>query len=41
MPRHAPLSAKALPEFATLKPFSVEGRIGRLRFLAWTMVLSW
>jgi uncharacterized membrane protein YhaH (DUF805 family) len=30
----------SLPEFATLKPFSVEGRIGRLRFLAWTMVLS-
>jgi uncharacterized membrane protein YhaH (DUF805 family) len=29
-----------LPEFAVLKPFSVEGRIGRLRFLAWTMVLS-
>ncbi|KAE9648026.1 DUF805 domain-containing protein [Pseudomonas sp. PB106] len=29
-----------LPAFATLKPFSVEGRIGRLRFLAWTMVLS-
>jgi uncharacterized membrane protein YhaH (DUF805 family) len=29
-----------LPEFAELKPFSVEGRIGRLRFLAWTMVLS-
>ncbi|HWH86564.1 MAG TPA: DUF805 domain-containing protein [Pseudomonas sp.] len=29
-----------LPPFATLKPFSVEGRIGRLRFLAWTMVLS-
>ncbi|MBC3209925.1 DUF805 domain-containing protein [Pseudomonas sp. SWRI111] len=29
-----------LPEFATLKPLSVEGRIGRLRFLAWTMVLS-
>ncbi|MGJ7514773.1 DUF805 domain-containing protein [Pseudomonas baetica] len=28
------------PEFATLKPFSVEGRIGRLRFLAWTLVLS-
>ncbi|WP_405122778.1 DUF805 domain-containing protein [Pseudomonas sp. M20] len=27
-------------EFATPKPFSVEGRIGRLRFLAWTMVLS-
>jgi len=31
---------EALPPFATLKPFSVEGRIGRLRFLAWTMVLS-
>ncbi len=29
-----------LAEFAPLKPFSVEGRIGRLRFLAWTMVLS-
>lgn len=29
-----------LPAFAELKPFSVEGRIGRLRFLAWTMVLS-
>lgn len=28
------------PQFAALKPFSVEGRIGRLRFLAWTMVLS-
>ena len=27
-------------EFATLKPFGVEGRIGRLRFLAWSMVLS-
>ena len=31
---------EALPPFATLKPFSAEGRIGRLRFLAWTMVLS-
>lgn len=31
---------ESLPEFATLKPLSVEGRIGRLRFLAWTMVLS-
>ncbi|SDU64607.1 MULTISPECIES: DUF805 domain-containing protein [Pseudomonas fluorescens group] len=31
---------QSLPAFATLKPFSVEGRIGRLRFLAWTMVLS-
>ncbi|MBV4488577.1 DUF805 domain-containing protein [Pseudomonas sp. SWRI153] len=29
-----------MPPFAALKPFSVEGRIGRLRFLAWTMVLS-
>lgn len=29
-----------LTAFATLKPFSVEGRIGRLRFLAWTLVLS-
>jgi uncharacterized membrane protein YhaH (DUF805 family) len=26
--------------YATLKPFSFEGRIGRLRFLAWTMVLT-
>lgn len=26
--------------FATLKPFGVDGRIGRLRFLAWSMVLS-
>lgn len=32
--------AENLPAFATLKPFSFEGRIGRLRFLAWTMVLS-
>lgn len=30
----------ALPAFASLKPFSVEGRIGRLRYLAWTMVLT-
>ena len=30
---------EALPEFATLKAFSFEGRIGRLRYLAWTMVL--
>lgn len=29
-----------LPQFATLKPFGVEGRIGRLRYLAWTMVLT-
>ncbi|KAA0943085.1 DUF805 domain-containing protein [Pseudomonas sp. ANT_H14] len=29
-----------LPEFATLKVFTVNGRIGRLRFLAWTLVLT-
>jgi len=29
-----------LPALSTLKPFSVEGRIGRLRYLAWTMVLT-
>lgn len=28
-----------LPEFSTLKVFTVNGRIGRLRFLAWTLVL--
>jgi uncharacterized membrane protein YhaH (DUF805 family) len=27
-------------EYGTLKPFSFEGRIGRLRYLAWTMVLT-
>ncbi|MCP1443096.1 uncharacterized membrane protein YhaH (DUF805 family) [Pseudomonas sp. GGS8] len=31
---------EALPEFATLKAFSFSGRIGRLRFLAWTMALT-
>ncbi|MBH3403846.1 DUF805 domain-containing protein [Pseudomonas glycinae] len=31
---------EGLPAFAPLKPFSVEGRIGRLRYLAWSMVLS-
>ncbi|OPK06734.1 MULTISPECIES: DUF805 domain-containing protein [unclassified Pseudomonas] len=30
---------EALPAFATLKAFSFDGRIGRLRYLAWTMVL--
>ncbi|WP_339454305.1 DUF805 domain-containing protein [Pseudomonas sp. EA_5y_Pfl2_R50] len=30
----------SLPAFATLKPFGVEGRIGRLRFLAWSMVMT-
>ena len=29
-----------LPEFSTLNVFTVNGRIGRLRFLAWTLVLS-
>jgi uncharacterized membrane protein YhaH (DUF805 family) len=29
---------EALPEFSELKVFSVQGRIGRLRFLAWTLV---
>jgi uncharacterized membrane protein YhaH (DUF805 family) len=28
---------EALPEFSELKVFSVQGRIGRLRFLAWTL----
>ncbi len=31
---------EALAEYSTLKPFSFGGRIGRLRFLAWTMVLT-
>ncbi|MHC8347533.1 DUF805 domain-containing protein [Pseudomonas sp. RT6P73] len=31
---------ESLPAYAPLKPFSVEGRIGRLRYLAWTMVLT-
>jgi len=31
---------ESLPEYATLKPLGLEGRIGRLRFLAWSMVLS-
>ncbi|MDD0967134.1 MULTISPECIES: DUF805 domain-containing protein [Pseudomonas] len=31
---------ESLSAFAPLKPFSVEGRIGRLRYLAWSMVLS-
>ena len=32
--------AERVPEYAPLKPFGIEGRIGRLRFLAWSMVLS-
>ncbi|MDO8696020.1 MAG: DUF805 domain-containing protein [Pseudomonas sp.] len=31
--------AEALPEFAELKPFGIEGRIGRLRYLAWSLVM--
>ncbi len=31
--------AEALPEFATLKVFTIEGRIGRLRYIAWSMAL--
>ncbi|WP_417697010.1 DUF805 domain-containing protein [Pseudomonas sp.] len=31
---------EAMAEYSTLKPFSFDGRIGRLRFLAWTMVLT-
>lgn len=30
----------ALPQYATLNVFSFEGRIGRLRYLAWTLVLT-
>ena len=29
-----------LPEFSTLKVFTINGRIGRLRYLAWTLVLT-
>ncbi|CAH0307993.1 DUF805 domain-containing protein [Pseudomonas brassicacearum] len=31
---------EAVAEYSTLKPFSFDGRIGRLRYLAWTMVLT-
>ncbi|PTS83322.1 DUF805 domain-containing protein [Pseudomonas sp. HMWF032] len=31
--------AEALPEFGELKVFTTDGRIGRLRYLAWSMVL--
>lgn len=31
--------AESLPAFAELKPFTTDGRIGRLRYLAWTMAL--
>jgi uncharacterized membrane protein YhaH (DUF805 family) len=39
---YAPLQAsvgEALPEFGPLKAFTFTGRIGRLRYLAWTMAL--
>ena len=29
-----------LPEYAELKVFTIHGRIGRLRYLAWTLVLT-
>lgn len=29
-----------LPEYATLNVFTIHGRIGRLRYLAWTLVLT-
>lgn len=32
--------AELLPEHGELKPFSVQGRIGRLRYLAWSCVMS-
>lgn len=32
--------AEPMPEYGALKPFSVQGRIGRLRYLAWSMILS-
>ncbi len=31
--------AESLPEFAELKVIGIEGRIGRLRYLAWSLVL--
>lgn len=31
---------ETLPPFSSLRPFSFAGRIGRLRYLAWTMVLT-
>ncbi|MGC5699685.1 DUF805 domain-containing protein [Pseudomonas sp. NFXW11] len=30
----------AIPQYATLNVFSFEGRIGRVRYLAWTLVLT-
>jgi uncharacterized membrane protein YhaH (DUF805 family) len=39
MPPGADVSAN-LPRYSTLKVFSVQGRIGRARYLAWTLVMS-
>lgn len=39
MPPRADVSAD-LPRYSTLKVFSVQGRIGRVRYLAWTLVMS-
>ena len=32
--------AEALPEFAELKLFGIDGRLGRLRYLAWSLAIS-
>lgn len=32
--------AETLPEFAELKLFGIEGRIGRLRYLAWSLAMT-
>lgn len=38
-PPRAEVSAQS-PRYSTLKVFSVQGRIGRARYLAWTLVMS-
>jgi len=41
--RYAPPRAPVgddLPEYSTLNVFTIDGRIGRLRYLAWTLVLT-
>lgn len=41
MRRHARLLGDDLPEYSTLNVFTIgSGRIGRLRYLAWTLVLT-
>ncbi|WP_277052515.1 DUF805 domain-containing protein [Zestomonas thermotolerans] len=40
---YAPPQARVseeLPEFGELRPFTTDGRIGRLRYLAWSLVLA-